>query len=94
MGVEIVDGVSCDKYEVESSVYTHSTQTWWISRANQFPVKSVAVSKGQPSTTIATTIYKNVEINPDLSNDLFALPEGVKFEEPRFQLQNPNQSRP
>lgn len=74
--VVTVEGVICDEYE--HSTNNISTRVW-ISQTNGFPVRAVwRVSRGS-ATMVASAVFKKVELNPELSDDLFRLPASVTF---------------
>ena len=82
VGVEAVLGVDCEKYEQEFNYKKHiSKRIYWISRANHFPVMATLEVNIQNAAgkSSETTIYKNIEINPDLPDSLFVPPNNVTF---------------
>ncbi len=73
VGVETVEGITCDKYEHSES---NEKEIVWVSQDNQFPVKMIIQ---MPPNAFETLLFKNVEINPNLPDNLFDLPPDVLF---------------
>ncbi len=80
IGTEKVEGEDCAIYEQE--IGTTLKQTVWVSLAKGWPVKSVSTSITPDTKVVSVKLYKDIEVNPELADDLFKLPEDLTFAEP------------
>jgi hypothetical protein len=82
LGSEIVEGMECNKYETYEG---NARIISWVveSRADYVPyvVKNYGESIDNGVKQSSTTIYRNVQLSTDLSDDLFIPPSSVIFTE-------------
>lgn len=72
VGTDTIDGKLCDVYEYEIS--GQKTKAW-VAKDINFPLRVETMAhQGK-----VTTSFNNVQVNPSLGDDLFALPAGAKL---------------
>jgi len=67
---EQIDGETCGVYRCSKG---GQSTTMWIPQNLDFPLKVVSGA--------TTTYYKNVNVNVDLDDSLFSLPQGVQYQD-------------
>jgi hypothetical protein len=77
-GVEAVEKIPCDKYEVEGSGW-HAVM--WIAPATGLPVKSVVKTTSGATLGALTYRFSKIEVNCNFPDDLFVPPAGIVFED-------------
>ena len=79
---ETVVGETCDKYQSPASyqeAFGSSNVTVWISRRTNFPTQVMMEDKENGTTRTYNVLFKNVELNVNLPEELFTVPKNISI---------------
>ena len=76
IGSATIGATPCDIYEC---TFVGSPATGWVSRKDGFLVKTVYLGSPSVSGSTVTRVYKNVELDIEIPDDLFRPPADAKF---------------